>query len=127
MICNPEGNGSTGCEGTEAVGVYYLERTERHQFNSGWIAVCSDCAESVERYFRVEYFSGKKTERLTDNKDPRIRAGPYVHDWHKENLVTLEVDGKLVDKLVCSKCGAVGYFFMRGMAPEFGCSVPSDP
>jgi hypothetical protein len=127
MICNPEGNGSTGCEGTEAVGVYYLERTGRNQFNSGWIAVCSDCSESIERYFRVEYFSGKKTERLTDNKDPRIRSGPYVHDWHKENLVTLEVDGKLVDKLVCSKCGAVGYFFMRGMAPEFGCSVPSDP
>ena len=126
MICNPGGNGSNGEEGTEAIGRYFLKKESRHQYNSGWISVCKDCAESTERYFRIEYFSGAKTIRLTDNKDPKISAGPYVHDWGKQNLITLEVDGKLVDHLVCSKCGAECYFFMRALAPEYGCSIPDD-
>jgi hypothetical protein len=126
MICNPEGNGTTGNEGTEAVGRYYLQRQMKDQFNTGWIAVCEDCAESIEQYFRIERFNGKKTVRLTDNKDPRLFAGPYVHDWSKQNLVTTEVDGKAVDHLICSKCGAECYFFMRALAPEFGCSIPDD-
>jgi len=124
MICNPEGNGTTGEEGTEAVGRYYLQRTSKNQFNSGWIAVCQDCAESVEKYFRIEYFSGKHTVRLTDNKDPRIHAGLYEHDWSKQNLVTIEIDGKMVDHLICQKCGAECYYFMKALAPEDGCSIP---
>jgi hypothetical protein len=127
IVCNPNGNGSTGHPGIEAVGKYYNQRTSKDQYHTGWLPVCKQCAEEFSPYHRIEYFNGTKTVRLTDNKDPKINAGPYVHDWQKENLVTLEVDGKLVDKLVCSKCGAVGYFFMIAMAPEFGCSVPSDP
>jgi hypothetical protein len=124
MICNPNGNGTTGEEGTEAVGRYLLLRESKDQYQTGWIAVCADCAETTEKYFRIEYFSGKKTERLTDNKDPRLLAGPYEHDWQKQNLVTIEVDGKLVDHLICSKCGAECYSFMKDLAPHEGCSVP---
>jgi hypothetical protein len=124
MICNPEGNGSTGMEGTEAIGRYYLQRASKNQFNSGWIAVCSGCAEATEKYFRIEYFNGAKTVRLTDNKDPRLFAGPYEHHWEKQNLVTMEIEGKAVDHLICSKCGAGCYFFMRAIAPHDGCKVP---
>ena len=124
MICNPDGNGSTGDVGTEAVGRYYLSRTNKDQFQSGWISVCKDCAIQTEQYYRIEYFDGNKTSRLTDNKDPRILSGPYQHNWQKENLVTIEVDGKLVDHLICSKCGAECYYFMKDLAPHEGCSVP---
>jgi len=126
LICNPEGNGSNGCEGTEAVGVYYLERTERNQFNSGWIAVCTDCADMIEKYFRVDYFSGETTKRLTDNKDPKILAGPYEHNWDKLNLITIEIEGKAVDHLKCSKCGAEYYHRFMQEVPREGCSVPGD-
>ena len=123
MLCNLYGNGSTGEEGTEAVGTYYLQRTSKDQFNTGYIAVCEYCAEQTEPYFDIEYFTGKKTERLTANKDPRIHNGPYEHDWSKQNLITLEVDGRLVDHLICNKCGAECYYFMKAIAPHDGCSV----
>jgi len=63
MVCNPNGNGITGEEGSEAVGRYYLQRTSK-------------------------------------------------------------VDGKMVDHLVCEKCGCECYYFMRAIAPHVGCSVP---
>lgn len=127
MICNPEGNGTTGIEGSEAVGKYYLQRDCKDQFQTGWISVCEYCAASFEKYHRIEYFDGRiKTARLTDNKDPILHNGQYEHDWHKQNLITMEVDGRMVDHLICSKCGAECYYFMKAMAPINGCSVPDE-
>lgn len=124
MICNPEGNGIEGMKGTEAVGTYFLKRTSNNQFNSGHIAVCEYCSKQTEPYFKIDYFSGERTVRLTENKDPRIHAGTYEHDWSKQNLVTIEVDGKMVDHLICNKCGAECYYFMKALAPDRGCSIP---
>ena len=126
IVCNPDGNGSTGEPGTEAVGKYYNERTEKSQCHTGWLPVCKQCAEDFEHVRSIKYFDGTQSWKLTDNKDPLINAGGYLHDWHKENLITLEVDGRLVDKCVCSKCGAVGYYFMKAFAPEYGCSISSE-
>ena len=126
MICNPEGNGTTGIEGSGAVGRYYLQRDSKDQFQTGWISVCEYCAQDFKKYHRIEYFNGTKTSRLTDNNDPRIHGGPYEHDWQKENLVTIEIDGKLVDHLICSKCRAECYYCMKDFAPHEGCSVPDE-
>jgi hypothetical protein len=126
MICNPFGNGVKGNEGTEAVGRYYLPRESKNQYQTGWISVCEYCAQNFEKYHRIEYFSGKKTSLLTDNKDPKLHNGPYEHNWNKENLVTMEVDGRMVDHIICSKCGAECYYFMEAMAPINGCSIPDE-
>lgn len=124
MICNPYGNGSKGTPGTEAIGRYYLKRETPNQFQTGWIAVCEDCAIRTEKYYEIEYFDGRKQSRLTDNNDTRIHSGRYEHDWQKENLVTIEVDGKMVDRLICSKCGAEYYrSSMKDKFPRYGCSI----
>ena len=125
MICNPDGNGTRGIAGTEAVGRYYNQKIGRRQFQTGWIAVCEDCAEIIPSDFAVEYFDGRKSkEQQKMNSDPRICAGPYNHDWSKDNLVTMEVEGKLVDHCICSKCGAEGYWFGAPFAPNPGCTIP---
>ncbi len=124
IICNPEGNGSHGIEGTEAVGKYFNEKTNNNQLQTGWLPVCARCAKDFVDIFPIIFFDGTKTKVKKMNDDPRINSGSYEHDWSKDNLVTMEIDGMLVDHCVCSKCGAEGHWFGAPFAPKKGCSVP---
>lgn len=126
MICNPYGNGSAGTPGTEAVGRYYLKRETSDQFQTGWISICNNCVDTIlNTDYKIEFFNGLVSGGKKEiNTDPRINAGPYDHNWSKDNLVTMEIDGKLVDHCVCGKCGAEGYWFGAPFAPLKGCSIP---
>lgn len=129
MICNPEGNGSTGKEGTEAVATYFLSKSSSLGAVTGNIPVCEGCAETVSPFFDIVYFDGRVSKlppNALSNPDPKINSGIYSHDWEKLSLMGIEVEGKVVDQYKCKKCGAEGYWTLADFLPESGCSSPSE-
>lgn len=102
MICNPDGNGTRGEPGTEAIGKYCLGRGPS-QAASGWIPVCENCAETVKPYHKVTFFDARNRESGTKNRQETCQT--CQHDWYKANLVTLEDDEGLYDQWRCEKCG----------------------
>lgn len=77
-----------------AVGKYWLPR--RSGCESGWFAVCEDCARAFAPNQSIEYYDSRKDEPEPGNAN-------CSHVWDKRNLVTLP-DG--TDDMVCAKCGA---------------------
>lgn len=128
MICNPEGNGTKGEPGTEAIGIYYLPKG-KNQIIYGNIPVCESCAKSTSPYFEVTNFDGTKRKTptsLLNNSDPKIKSGNHQHKWDKMSLVGIEIDGNIVDHYRCLKCGAEGYWRLADFTPDVGCSVPDE-
>jgi len=118
MLCNPYGNGTSGEEGTEAIGWYYLPPgTSKNQDFSGEIPVCKWCAYTVETVgFEVKPIEGRHEDH--EFFQERVGDESCNHDWEKESLVT-EVGG--YDKMKCLKCGAEGrkYDLGGGVIPEW--------
>jgi len=61
LLCNPDGNGTSGEDGTEAIGKYYLPK-------DGWIPVCEGCARTVDKYYDVEPFQEKRIMNTFERK-----------------------------------------------------------
>lgn len=95
LLCNPDGNGIDGEEGTEAVAKYYLKKRSGQAY-SGWIPVCKFCASNIKNVgFEIIYFDKKNKIEETYNCNCIFR---------KKNLVTSN-DGDLRDIWKCEKCG----------------------
>lgn len=75
-----------------AVGKYYL-RKEAH-CESGWMAVCEDCATSFKRFHEIQYYSPRD-----------VVTSDCQHTWNKKSLVT-QPGG--FDEMICDKCGQIG-------------------
>jgi len=94
LLCNPDENGLTGEEGSEAKGKYYLKKGKNQAF-SGWIPICDFCCGMAERQgYEVVYFDDqekKKTETCGNCA------------FEKKNLVTFGNDIRDIWK--CKHCG----------------------
>ena len=107
LLCNPFGNGTSGTDGTEAIGKYYLENipgTDQH--TTGWHAVCEPCAKMAENQ-GYEVLPLKDTEdhpffEGDDEMDEEVTHDCENPSWTKESLVT-EKEG--FDWVKCDKCG----------------------
>ena len=109
QICNPELSFLfKPARGTKAVGWYYVNVPAGPEHpTSEKVLVCKTCAESVEKYFKVNYFN---------------RPGQYNHAWEKTNLVTLE---DMTDEWECQKCGVTERTTI-GRPTDEGCPQPDE-
>lgn len=108
LLCNPFGNGSSGTDGTEAIGKYYLpDYPGEDQHSTGWHGVCEICADMVENQgFAVEPLPGHEDhDFFQPEPSPDMEDACDSHDWHKESLVT-ESEG--YDIVRCTACDIFG-------------------
>lgn len=108
LLCNPFDNGSSGSEGTEAIGKYYLPNIRgQDQHTTGWHGVCEWCAKMVEgQGYVVEPLPGSEDHQFFQSDDDvDLKDACDSHDWHKESLVT-ESEG--YDIVRCTVCEIYG-------------------
>lgn len=105
LLCNPHGNGTSGEEGTEAIGKYYVENipgTDQH--TTGWHGVCGPCARSVMRQgHEVTPLDGYEDHPVfADEEDEDVHHECEDPSWTKVSLVTEDAG---FDWVECDECG----------------------
>lgn len=107
LLCNPFGNGTSGEEGTEAIGKYYVENQRGvDQHTTGWHGVCPSCARDMMNTGRnVIPLDGHEDHPVfADQGDEEESVEHECEDpsWTKVSLVT-EDEG--FDWVECDECG----------------------
>jgi hypothetical protein len=101
------GNGTSGMEGTEAIGKYYVEDIPGvDQHTTGWHGVCEDDAERImlNTGYEVIPLDGYEDHPVFEAQEEPEHACEDFR-WMKKSLIT-EAEG--FDWVECSECGARG-------------------
>jgi len=101
LICNPDGNGTSGEDGTEAIAKYYVENIQdKDQITTGWHALCEGCTEYLQGTVDITPLDGHENHPLfSDDADVTHECDDPT--WTKESLVT--EDGGF-DWVRCDNC-----------------------
>lgn len=107
LLCNPHGNGTSGADGTEPIGKYYVEDIPgEEQVTTGWHGVCEPCAKMIRgQGYEVIPLDGHEDHPFfaaSDDQAEDVEHECEDPSWTKESLVT-EADG--FDWIVCDDCG----------------------
>lgn len=107
LLCNPFGNGTSGSEGTEAIGKYYVENIPgEDQHTTGWHGVCEMCAKMVmNQGYEVTPLDGYEDHPVFADIEEDVEHECDDPSWTKASLVT-ESEG--FDWVQCDDCGIYG-------------------
>lgn len=106
LLCNPFGNGTSGEDGTEAIGKYHVENQRGvDQHTTGWHGLCPPCARSMMRAgHNVIPLDGHENHPVfsdSEGEDETVEHDCDNPSWTKHSLVT--EDGGF-DWVRCDEC-----------------------